>query len=92
MEITYDPVKRAETLKHRGLDFEHAPNVFSGETFTVEDDRFDYGEVRYQKVGRLGRSIVMIVWTPRDDARRVISMRKCNAEERANYLARVGGP
>ena len=92
MKITYDPKKRAETLNNRGLDFEHARHVFAGETFTVEDDRRDYGETRYQTIGRLKRTIVMVVWTPRDGARRIVSMRKCNDEERANYLAHVGGP
>ena len=73
MKISYDPSKRAQTLEHRGLDFDHAPQVFAGETLTIEDDRFDYGEIRFQTVGRLGRSVVMVVWTPRGDTRRIIS-------------------
>lgn len=85
MQITYDPEKRALTLKHRGLDFAHAGLIFAGRTMTVEDDRQDYGEVRYQTIGRLKRFIVMVVWTERGEARRIISMRKCDAEERQNY-------
>ena len=34
MKISYDPVKRAKTLKERGLDFADAAEVFAGE-FTV---------------------------------------------------------
>ena len=92
MEITYDEEKRALTLKHRGLDFAHAAQVFTGRTFTIEDDRMDYGEIRYQTIGRLGRKTVMVAWTPRGNARRIISMRKCNAKERENYQAGLGGP
>jgi uncharacterized protein len=35
MKITFDPAKRAKTLKERGLDFECAPEVFSGPTVTA---------------------------------------------------------
>jgi uncharacterized protein len=45
------------------------------------DDRRDYGELRFISVGRLEGRIVIIVWTPRGRARRVISMRKANERE-----------
>ena len=89
MRITYDPKKRARTLAERNLDFEDAPQVFAGRHLQIEDDRRDYGETRWQTVGRLNDSVVMVVWTPRDDARHVISMRKCNDHERERYLARL---
>jgi uncharacterized DUF497 family protein len=82
MEIEYDVGKRLLTLEHRGLDFAHAGHVFEGLTLTLEDDRADYGEPRYQTMWRLGIRIVMVVWTPRGGRRRVISMRECNARER----------
>ena len=46
MRITYDPEKRALTLAHRGLDFEDAHYFFAGRRIQIEDDRFDYGEIR----------------------------------------------
>jgi uncharacterized DUF497 family protein len=88
--ITYDPQKRAETLSNRGFDFEHAPRVFSGDFYEVVDDRRDYGEVRWQTVGWLNEVMVMVVWTPRGDARHIISMRKCNERERRRYLEQLG--
>ena len=33
----------------------------------------------------------MVVWTPRGDARHIISMRKCNAREREKYRDRLDG-
>lgn len=77
MGITFDPVKRDKTLKGRTLDFRDAPKVFAGRNITVADDRFDYGEPRFQTVGYLDGRMVMVVWTPRDEARHIMSMRKC---------------
>jgi uncharacterized DUF497 family protein len=75
MDITFDPAKRQQTLDARGLDFGHCGEVFAGKTMTIEDDRADYGEQRFQTYGWLDGRMVMIVWTPRPDARRIISMR-----------------
>jgi hypothetical protein len=90
VKIAFDPQKRADTLAHRGLDFEDAPKVFAGRRRQVEDDRRDYGEVRWQTVGFLDGMMVMVVWTPRGDIRHIISMRKCNERERKRYLEQLG--
>lgn len=85
MKITCDPVKRAATLAERGLDFEDAVEVFSGDTLDFRDDRRDYGELRMVTVGHLRGRMVIVVWTPRASARHVISMRKANAREKARF-------
>jgi hypothetical protein len=85
MRIDYDDEKRQKTLEHRGLDFVDAPALFSGPTLNLLDDRFDYGEARYQTVGWLDGRMVMVVWTARGDARRIISMRRCNDREEDRY-------
>jgi uncharacterized protein len=90
VKITYDPVKRAKTLAERGLDFEDAAKVFGGATLTLLDDRRGYGEPRFQTYGLLDRRLIMVVWTPRGADRHVISMRKCNAREKARFEARLG--
>jgi uncharacterized DUF497 family protein len=64
MKTTFNPVKRDWTLAHRGLDFAvDAEKVFSGDTVTAIDDRFDYGEVRRISAGFLDDRMVVIVWT-----------------------------
>jgi uncharacterized DUF497 family protein len=85
MKITFDPLKRAATLQLRALDFADAESVFTGPVLEITDDRQDYGEVRIQTIGYLGVRMVMVVWTPRGNARHVISMRYCNASERKIY-------
>ena len=92
MRITYDPKKRAETIANGGLDFDEAPALFAGDTLWIEDDRKDYGELRWQTVGWLRGSLVMVVWTERGDARHIISMRKCNDREKTKYEARLDRP
>jgi uncharacterized DUF497 family protein len=44
MAITFDPAKRAWTLRERGLDFLLADEVFAGVQLSFEDDRHAYGE------------------------------------------------
>jgi uncharacterized DUF497 family protein len=70
------------------LNFSDASIVFAGPTITVQDTRRDHGETRFQTVGFLAERMVMIVWTPRDEARHVMSMRKCNDREKAIYQKR----
>ena len=60
MSITYDPDKRARTLRDRDLDFEDSPIVFAGLTVEVEDTRKDYGETRMICYGRLEGRLVVI--------------------------------
>ena len=62
-----------------------ADEVFAGATLTVEDDRQDYGKDRFITIGFLGATMVVLVWTPRDRAHRIISMRKANERERTLY-------
>jgi uncharacterized DUF497 family protein len=90
MEISYDAEKRALTLATRGLDFDDATHVFIGPSVTILDDRHDYGEVRLVTYGLLGARLVAVVWTPRGEARRIISMRKCNEREQEKFGKRLG--
>jgi len=91
MKISYDASKRNKTLLERGLDFQDSHLVFFSEhpVISVLDDRTDYGEERWQTMGMLHDDLVMIVWTPRAEARRIISMRKCNDREKGYYHVTV---
>ena len=89
MPIEYDPAKRSATLQGRGLDMARAGEVFDGATLTVEDDRRDYREDRLITIGFLDDAMVVLVWTPRDGAQPVISMRKTNERERRLYASRL---
>lgn len=85
MIVEFNSAKREKTLLERGLDFAEAGSVFDGLHFVARDDRFDYGEVRFITVGTLNERVVVIVWTPRDETRRIISMRHANDRELRRY-------
>jgi len=85
VKITYDPAKRAATLRDRDIDFESAAEVFDGVVVDIPDERFDYGEARVMTVGLLRGRMVIVVWTARGGARHVISMRKANDREQARF-------
>ncbi len=89
MDIEFDEEKRRKTLDQRGLDFADAAQLFEGAEFTLPDDRADYGEERFFTVGFLDERMVLIVWTPRGETRRIISMRKCNAREQDRFRGLV---
>ena len=90
MRITFDAVKREKTLRERGLDFARARVVFDGLTMTLPDQRQDYGEPRFITAGWLDARLVVLVWTPRGLARRIISMRKANEREIDKYKKSLG--
>jgi uncharacterized DUF497 family protein len=92
MEISFDPHKRLKTLEERNLDFADAGQIFQQSHFTILDDRVDYGEDRYITVGNLKHRMVIIVWTPRNGGRRIISMRQANDREKARYEAALDRP
>ena len=85
MRIEFDTAKRSATLKARGFDMARAGEVLAGATLTVEDDRQNYGEDRFITIGFLDARMVVLVWTRRDGAYRIISMRKANERERTLY-------
>ena len=81
MQIEFDTDKRDRTLAERGLDCARVAEVFAGCQLTRLHDRTDYGEERFVTAGWLDGRIVLVVWTLRGDARRIISMRKTNERE-----------
>jgi uncharacterized DUF497 family protein len=91
MKITYDPAKRERTLHERGLDFDSAVDIFAGPTFDRPDDRREYGELRIVTVGLLRGRMTIVVWTPRGEARHIISMRKANDREKRRFEKEIAG-
>jgi hypothetical protein len=55
--------------------------MFAGVHLTLLDERCDYGEQRFITAGLRDERIVILVWTPRGQARHVISMRNANDRE-----------
>jgi uncharacterized DUF497 family protein len=81
MEIEYHEDKRLQTLRERGLDFARAQEIFDSDSVDVPDERFNYGEQRWLTFGLLDGRHVAVVWTTREDRRRIISMRHMHERE-----------
>ena len=79
----WDENKRQETLRLRGLDFALAARI---DWRTATHDRQERGgEVRYSSMGILDGRLYNVVWTRRDPYTRIISIRKANDREIAQY-------
>jgi uncharacterized DUF497 family protein len=86
MQCTWDEAKRRINLRKHGLDFVDASTVFTGPTFTFEDDRFVYGEQRFITLGLLRSRVVVIAHTEHDDEVHIISMREGTKREQTTYF------
>ncbi len=90
MIFEWDEIKRRSNLRKHRLDFTDVNTVFSGITFTFDDERFEYGEDRYISLGLLQGVVVVIAHTERDDTIRVISMRRATGNEQKLYFQNFG--
>jgi uncharacterized DUF497 family protein len=89
MRFTWHEPKRQANLKKHGVDFVDAERVFTGPTFTFEDDREDYGEQRWVTLGLLGMKVIVIVHTETEDEIRVISMREADNDEQLLFFTNL---
>ena len=87
MRLTYDPAKSARNERERGMPFGLAADFDWSTALVVEDLRQDYTERRFQALGFVGEHVCMFVFTPRNGAIHVISMRRANQRERSRYAA-----
>lgn len=79
--------RRLNLSKHR-VDFEMATLIFAGPVLVSEDTRQDYGERRFRALGQVDDDIYVVVFTLRDERRRIISAWKAGRKDRERYQNR----
>jgi uncharacterized protein len=89
MEFEWDEDKRLANIKNHGIDFVDVSEVFDGDIFTVEDDRYSYGEQRFVTFGLLKDTVVAVVNTDRGGLIRIISVRKATKNEYRTYFQAI---
>ncbi|MGA8075995.1 MAG: BrnT family toxin [Xanthobacteraceae bacterium] len=85
-EFEWDDAKAAQNYADHGVTFDAAKLVFN-DPFGIErfDDREDYGEDRYIIIGMVDGRILLVVYTLRNGAIRIISARGAEPHERRRY-------
>ncbi len=91
MNFEWDDAKSERNRIARGLPFELAVPLFVVVVTSDEDARRDYGERRMLAIGRVENVVLVCVYTDRDDARRIISLRHASRRERNAYRTRELG-
>lgn len=98
-ETESDPHKAASNIrKHKkkngeGLSFKEAEEVFDDEWAIEEFDERNstFEESRFKVLGGVkSQLVVVVVYTPRNGKRRIISARPANSRERKVYYDRLG--
>src|SRR5580765_3611899 len=89
VDFIWDHQKDSLNIEKRNLDFTTASQIWDGSVVEKIDDRRDYGEIRIIATGEFDGSALVVVYTWRGDARRIISARKANSREKRRYEAEI---
>lgn len=92
MSFEWDNDKNQSNTTKHGISFEEAIAIFDDpHLLTFEDNRFEDGESRWISIGRIllitqeKMAIIVVVYTDRGEATRIISARKANEREKKRY-------
>jgi len=88
MQFEWDDEKEKINIIKHGIDFETAARVFNDENrLELFDEMHSELEDRYITIGIIDSVayVVMVVYTEREDAIRLISARKATQQERRMY-------
>ena len=81
----WDDEKNELNKKKHGISFESAAWVFFDPNYIeVLDEMHSDDELRYKVIG-IVHDLLVVIYTDREDATRIISARKANAKERGAY-------
>lgn len=89
MEIEYDQRKNRINIKKHKVSLQEAVNLEWDMLLAKQDTRHDYDEIRMIGYAPIGQQVFCVVYTDRDDARRIISLRKANKREVKNYASQI---
>jgi uncharacterized DUF497 family protein len=85
MLITFDPAKDESNLAKHRVSLAESAMVEWETLYAFEDDRKEYGEIRVRGYAYIGLRLYCVVYVDRDNARRIISLRKANQREVQHY-------
>jgi uncharacterized DUF497 family protein len=86
MRFEWVEAKRQSNIRKHGIDFAELEKVFAGETLTLLDDRYAYGETRFLTLGLVMGRVIAISHTETDEVIRIISARNALRDEEITYF------
>jgi uncharacterized DUF497 family protein len=91
MRVAFDPAKDDINKAKHGVSLQAATSFNWDTAFEREDDRFDYGEVRFVAIGMIDTRLYVMVFTEEsdDDTVRIISLRPAEKHEMRFYYGQV---
>ena len=89
LDCDWDPRKDIENQrKHGGIRFAEACCVFRDPNHSEAPDDRDYDEDRWIAAGLVGRTVLVVAFTERNNRQRINTARKALSNEEAAYYAR----
>jgi uncharacterized protein len=86
LRFDWDSVKETTNERKHGVTFVGATAIFDDPNRIEEEvTRPEYGERRFKAVGRAGPAILAVIYTDREQRRRIISARRASKHEREQY-------
>jgi len=85
LDIDYDPDKDVLNQQKHQMSLALAA-AFEWDSAQIEEDRrYDYGELRFRATGYIGQRLHVMIFTPRGDIARIISLRRAEKFEERRY-------
>jgi uncharacterized DUF497 family protein len=87
MDVEFDPAKDETNIAKHGVSLKAAEGFDWNTAIEREDNRFDYGELRFVAIGLIGNRLHVLVFTEgsHEDAIRAISLRPAEKHEARFY-------
>lgn len=92
MQITFDEAKDKANQSKHGVPLSDAEKLEWDDALIWQDTRRDYGEVRMIALGAIGERLYCVVYVDRNEARKIISLRKANQKEFDKYEKNTNPP
>ena len=88
MKISFSEAKDRINLEKHNVSLAEAKALEWDTLLCMPDNRRDYGELRFIGYALMGSRLYCVVFTDRENIRRVISLRKANSREVVRYASK----
>jgi uncharacterized protein len=81
----YDQKKEKTNLEKHGIDFKNGISIFSDPNAIELHAKWIDGEKRFAVIGQYNEKVWTLIYTPRQEKKRIISIRRARKEEITLY-------